>query len=148
MADGQLNPSRRAVLGAAAGLPLLAEPRLGETLGPLHHASHGPPPRPGEELWADAFSAFRHAEAGVRAIEAATAGGSVADEEAWQPRHDAACAAMEAALARAILVPAPDLSALAEKLTLLFAHAMEPGAVDEGWIAVVTADVWRLLRRP
>lgn len=79
-------------------------------------------------------------------MEAATAGGSVADEEAWQPRHDAPCEAMEEAVARAVAASAPDLAALADKLALVFAHGAEPEAVGDGWEATVMADVRRLLR--
>jgi hypothetical protein len=71
----------------------------------------------------------------------------VAVEEAWLPRHDAACAAMEAALGRAMAVPAPGLSELADKLALLFAHGTEPEAVEGGWEAAVMVDVGRLLSR-
>jgi hypothetical protein len=93
----------------------------------------------------DALPAFRQAQVAVQAVEAATAGRSAAEEEAWLPRHDAACAAMEAALARAIAAPAPDFAAFAMKLELLFAHAVEPGAVEEEVVEAVFADTRRLL---
>jgi hypothetical protein len=83
----------------------------------------------------------------VAEIEGATAGASVEEEEAWLPRHDAACARMDEAVERAMRVPAPDLPALAAKLALLFAHGVEPGAVDEGWVAAIGEDSRRLLLR-
>jgi hypothetical protein len=52
---------------------------------------------------------------------------------------------MGAALARAIAAPVPDLGALAGKLELVFAHAIEPGAVDDGVVEAVMADCRRLL---
>jgi len=81
----------------------------------------------------------------VRRIEGATAGASVEEEETWLPAHDRACAAMDDALARAIAAPAPDLAALAVKLELLFAHCIEPGAVEEEVAEAVIADSRRLL---
>jgi hypothetical protein len=87
----------------------------------------------------------------VAAIERATAGGSVDEEEAWLPAHAAACdtveGAVEGALARAIAAPAPDPGALAGKLELVFAHAVEPGAIDDGVVASVLADSRRLFAR-
>ena len=88
---------------------------------------------------------MRAAQALVAEVEAATAGASVEEEEKWLPRHEAACARMEAAVARAVTVAAPDLPAFADKLELLFAHGVEPGAVEEGWLEAVRADARRLL---
>ncbi|MEA3038555.1 MAG: hypothetical protein QOE79_1068 [Sphingomonadales bacterium] len=145
MADAQLNLTRRALLGAAC-VPVLATPAAAATKGPLHRAAHGPPPRSGED-WDAALGAFRAARAAVAEIEAASAGASFAEEEAWLPRHDAACDRMEAAVARAIALPAPDLRALAVKLELLFAHEIEPNAVDDAWLAAIREDALRLLHQ-
>ena len=93
-----------------------------------------------------ALAAFRAAEAEVRSIEAATAGRSADEEETWLPRHDAACAAMDHALARTFAAAAPDLPTLAAKLDLLFAHALEPDSVAEATVAALLGDVSRLLR--
>jgi hypothetical protein len=82
----------------------------------------------------------------VAAVEAATAGRSIEEEEAWLPRHDAACAAMEAAAGRVIGVPAPDFGAFADKLELFFGHGIEPDAVEEDWLAAIRIDLGRLLR--
>jgi hypothetical protein len=92
----------------------------------------------------EALAAFRAAQAEVLAVEGVTAGRSVEEEEAWLPVHDAACGAMEAALARAIAAPAPDLAGLAVKLELLFGYEVEPGAVGEGSVEFVLADALRL----
>jgi hypothetical protein len=80
----------------------------------------------------------------VLAVEGVTAGRSVEEEEAWLPVHDAACGAMEAALGRAIAAPAPDLAALAAKLELVFAHEVEPGALDQISIDLILSDARRL----
>jgi hypothetical protein len=144
MPDAQLNLTRRALLGAACA-PLVGDACAAEAPGPLHHASHGPPPRLGED-WEEALAAVRAAQALVAEVEAATAGASVAEEEKWLPRHDAACARMEAAVARAVGVAAPDLPAFAAKLELLFAHGVEPGAIEETWLAAIGEDARRLLR--
>jgi hypothetical protein len=82
----------------------------------------------------------------VLAVKGVTAGRSVEEEEAWLPVHDEACAAMEAALGRAIAAPAPDLAAFAVKLELLFAHEVEPGAVEEAVEEAIVTDCQRLLR--
>jgi len=103
------------------------------------------PDRVRHDDWWLALSAFRAAEAEVAAIEAATAGRSADEEEAWLPRHDAACAAMDDALARAFAAPAPDLTALAAKIELLFDHAIEPGSVDEEVAEAVLRDSRQLL---
>jgi len=105
-----------------------------------------PSPIEGEE-WNVALAAFRQAQGHVSAIEAATAGRPFAEEEAWLPRHGAACAAMEAALARAIAAPAPDLAAFAVKLELVLAHAVEPGAIEQAVAEAIADDCRRLLRR-
>jgi hypothetical protein len=116
MAASEHNPSRRALLGAAAALPVmsLAEGPLvgcGQAEAPLHHASHGSPPRPGEDLkWRRALAAYAAAEAEVRAIEAATRGASFAEEAKREEAYGLAREAMYDALRDLLAVPAPDLS--------------------------------------
>jgi hypothetical protein len=145
MAAAQLNLTRRALLGAAC-VPALVDGDAAAARGPLHHASHGPPPRPGED-WERALGAVPAAQADVAEIEAARAGAPVAEEEAWLPRHEASCERLEAALARVVALPAPHLEGFAAKLELLFAHVVEPGAVDESWTAAIGEDAPRLLQR-
>jgi hypothetical protein len=150
--------SRRAVLGAAACLTL---PSMGRGRGGVavvaDEGSESPHPMPestptlpspikGEGIWSNALAAFREAQAALFAVERATAGRSVEDEEAWLPAHEAACDTMEGALARAIAAPAPDLAAFAVKLDLLFAYGVEPGAIEEGVEEAIVTDCQRLLR--
>jgi hypothetical protein len=151
MAAGQHNPTRRALLGAAMGVPLSRSlPRHCEERS--DEAIQGPALAPGGLLrsarndgggFGAALAAFRAAQAEVAAIEAATAGRSAAEEEAWLPAHDAACAAMEAALAALLALPAPNLPAFAVKLDLLFTHRVEPGAADEADIRSALGDARR-----
>jgi len=140
--------TRRALLGTALGVPLVSGAEAAGARGPLHQpppsAPTGPPPRPGEE-WARALAAFHAAQQEVHRIEAATAGASMEEEEEHLPAHDSACAAMEDALDQLLTAPAPTLGALAAKLELLFAHAIEPGAVDEDVATALRADSGRLL---
>ena len=155
MVRAQLNLTRRAVLGAACA-PLAG---AAAARGPLHQPSAGPPPRTGEEReagrgrgsrpgedWERALGAVRAAEALVAEVEGATSGASLAEEEAWLPRHEAACARMETAVERAMGVAAPDLAAFAVKLDLLFAYGVEPGAFEEDWVAAIRKDARGLLR--
>lgn len=79
-------------------------------------------------------------------VEGATSGCSLAEEEAWLPRHEAACARMEDAVGRAMGVAVPDLVAFAVKLDLLFEHGVEPGAFEEDWLAAVRDDARGMLR--
>jgi hypothetical protein len=147
MADGQHNPTRRALLGAAVGVPLSLGTGAAEARGPLHQASPGPPPRPGEERWAEALAAFRAAEAELRGVERATAGGSAEEEEIWLPLYEARLDEMSGAVRAMMVAPAPDLGAFAVKLELLFEHELEPHSADEEVLAVVLADVRRLVLR-
>jgi hypothetical protein len=97
-----------------------------------------------DQQWDTTLTAFQTALAEVLGIQAATVGGSVEEEEALLPAHDAACSAMEGALARVMLAPAPDLAAFAVKLELLFAHALEPGSFEEEIGVALLADARRL----
>jgi len=82
----------------------------------------------------------------VAAVEAATAGGSVEEEEAWLHRHDAACARVEAAVEQAMGSRVPDLEGFVANLGLLFAHGVEPGAIEDGWVEAIGEDGRRPLR--
>ncbi|MEA3036121.1 MAG: hypothetical protein QOH04_1886 [Sphingomonadales bacterium] len=155
MADAQLNLTRRALLGAAC-VPVLArhsglDPESTFPAAAVVERGRWTPDQVrgdtvGSSAWQQALGAFRAAQAAVAEIEAATAGASLAEEGDWLPRHDAACDRMEEALLRAIALPAPDLGALAVKLELLFAHGIEPNAVDDAWLAAIREDALRLLR--
>ncbi|MFL6863082.1 MAG: hypothetical protein ACJ8DZ_08780 [Allosphingosinicella sp.] len=165
MAAAQLNLTRRALLGAACvpalgrhagldpastfSLAALAEGRWtpdqvrGDGCGADQVRNDGV----GSGAWELALDGVRAALAAVAEIEAATAGASVEEEAVWLPRHDAACARMEAAVARAIALPAPHLEGFAAELELLFAHGIEPGAVDEAWVSAIRKDALRVLHR-
>jgi hypothetical protein len=94
------------------------------------------PSKLGED-WHEALAVFEAAAGEVRAVEAATAGYCLEEQEALLPAHEAACDALEAALRRLLGVPAPDLAALARKIELVIAHEIEPlsdGA--PGWAAI------------
>lgn len=143
MAEGLHDSTRRAVLGAAVGVPLSSSLRRRpeSTLSadqPAHDASD-------EAEWDSALAAFRSAQAAVEAVEAVTAGASLEVEEAWLPAHGAACSGMEGALARVMALPAPGRAALGVKIFLLLAYEVEPGAVSSASAAALLADARRLL---
>ena len=130
--------SRRALLGAAVGLPLLPDSlsssfrRMPESTCLSARGERWIPDQVrDDELWQAALAAFRAAEAAVGEIEAATAGYSLEDEEALLPAHEAACDAMDAALGRLMLVPAPHLMALGVKFEAAFAHEMKTAPDDD-----------------
>jgi predicted neutral ceramidase superfamily lipid hydrolase len=134
--------SRRAVLGAAVGLPLAASGAC-QAVGPLHHASHGPPPRSGEE-WDSAIAAFRSAEAEMRAVERATTGSSAEEEEVWLPLYEERLDAFGGAVRAVMVAAAPDFAAFAAKLELFFEHELEPNSADEEIVEAIRKDAQRL----
>src|SRR3954468_13500157 len=95
MAAGDQNPSRRALLGAAGGVPLASSfPRKRESRCssegegrwiPDQVRDDGADQVPGDGEWMEALARFRAAEAEMRGVERATAGGSVEEEEIWLP---------------------------------------------------------------
>jgi hypothetical protein len=142
------DPSRRAVLGAAVGLPLLprhCEERSDEAIqcgggggaGLLRSARND-----GE--WAHALAVFRAAEAEVRGFERATAGASVEAEEVWLPVYEARLEAHSRAVRGVMLAAAPDLAAFAAKLELFFDHELEPDSVHGEVLAAIRSDAGRL----
>jgi hypothetical protein len=149
MAGAIDNPSRRALLGAALGVPLLrrhCEERSDAAIQCGGGVSAGllPPDQArgrNDEAWEAALAAFRAAEAAVRRIEAATAGYSLEEEEALLPEHEAACDSMEAALGRLLLVPAPDPAALGAKFEAAFAHELGPSPDDDPRFAALLRDI-------
>jgi hypothetical protein len=147
MADGQHNPSRRALLGATVGLPLIGAVGAEEAPPPSFAIGCGGSPSPanaGEE-WEKALAAFEAAQAAVWEIEAATAGGSAEEEEALLPAHEAACEAMEAALQRMLFVPAPHLLALGIKFEAAFADELTSAVLNgELRFPAIMQDIIRL----
>ena len=145
MACADHNPSRRALLGAAVGLPLLRAAGAGIT--PPPGFTRSPSPSELGEEWEKALAGFEAARAAVLEVEAATAGYGLDAEAALLPAHDSACEAMDGALQRVLLAPAPHLAALGAKLELLFAHAIEPDSAEADVLAAIREDVERLLSR-
>jgi hypothetical protein len=80
----------------------------------------------------------------VGAFEALCSGRGFAEQEALQGEYDALGGAMEAALRRLLLAPAPDVAALARKIELAFAHEIEPLSDVEPWAAAILGDARRL----
>jgi hypothetical protein len=136
--------SRRAVLGAALGVSFVGAEEAAGAARPLQYAPHDSHPRSGEE-WTTALAAFRAAQARVRAVEGATAGGSMAEEERLEGAYDSALDAMHGALRRLMRAPAPDLGAFAAKLELFFDHELEPHSAEADALAAVRRDAWRLM---
>ena len=142
MAAGQHNPSRRALLGAAVGIPLLSS--AGAEGSPPPGYARSPSPANAGEDWSIALAAFRSAEAQLRALERATAGQSAEEEEALQAVYDAQVDSFGEAVRGVMLAAVPDFAAFASKLELFLEHELEPNSVDEDCSAAVLADARRL----
>ncbi|HYW15472.1 MAG TPA: hypothetical protein VE891_04870 [Allosphingosinicella sp.] len=144
MAADDRNPSRRALLGAAVGIPLLGVAGA-EGAPPLGFARSPSSANPGED-WSLALAAFHSAEAEMRGFERATAGSSAEEEEVWLPVYEARLDAFGGAVRGVLLAAAPDFAAFASKLELFFDHELEPNSVDEDILAALRADTRRLAR--
>jgi hypothetical protein len=140
------NPSRRALLGAAVALPLIGAGDVAAVArSPLHHASHGPPPRPGEDLeWARALRAFRGAEATVAEVERRTAGAPWEEQDAVEAEYGDALDGLYAALRRLMGAPAPNVAALAVKIELVVAHEVATLNGGDACMAALRRDARRL----
>ena len=148
--------SRRALLGAAAALPLLplegggwvgVEVALGGASEAHHSTSESTPTLPsplkGEERWRRALARFERAEAAARAWEGrvgATHAKQHALEEAYGERLDV----MYAMLRRLMRAPAPDLAALGRKIVLAVDHEVATLWRGEACMAAVKRDALRL----
>jgi hypothetical protein len=143
MADGKHDPGRRALLGVAVALPLVAGGGASGGASPLHHPSGGSPPRPGEE-WSAALSSFREAEAAVRGFEGRCSGLSFEDPTALEGEGDALGDAIYAALRRVMTVRAPDVGALAVKIDLAVAHEVGTLSGGEDCLEALRRDAWAL----
>src|SRR5688500_2876574 len=100
-----------------------------------------------EEKWQRALARLMAAEAEVRAVERATAGGTTEEEEALQEAFDDRLGEHTAALLRLMRVRAPDLSALALKIELAIDHEVGTLTGGELCLAILKRDVRRLMRR-
>ena len=119
MTAGEHSCTRRALLGAALGVPVVGSVCAG--LPSPSRPLDGPLPLPetgeGEEgAWAAALADVVRAEAELRVVERGTKGLSFEAAEAVQEAYDARCDAWEEAIGRAFAVPAPDVAALAAKV--------------------------------
>lgn len=121
MAAGRHNLSRRAVLGACFGAPLL--------LGGDGASAAGP-----RDRWTRALAAFRRAQGRLAAFPA----GAPDD-----PFDDLECARLDA-LRRLLRAPAPDLPALARKIELTIDDQAWELNGAEPCLAALKADARRL----
>jgi hypothetical protein len=98
------------------------------------------------EKWQRALARLEAAEAEVRRVARATAGGTAEEEEALQEIYDARLGDHSAALVRLMKVRAPDLPALALKIEL--AIDQEVGTLTGGdtCLTALKRDVRRLMR--
>ena len=157
MAGAIDNPSRRALLGAALGFPLLPLDGGGQvgvavrpgavSEGPHSTSAATPPltpPHRGEGEWRRALAAWRAAEAAVRAEERATAGCTAEAEAAREEIYGGLLDGMYAALRRLMRVAAPDLAAFAVKFELAIAHEVATLNGGEACLAAMRRDVRRL----
>jgi hypothetical protein len=142
MAADDHNPSRRALLGAAVGIPLIAG--VGAEEAPPPHSVRSPSPAKAGEDWSITLAAFQAAEAELRGLEWATAGQSAEEEDALQEVYDDRVDAFGGAVRGVMLAAAPDLAAFAAKLELFFEHEVEPHSVDDEVMAAIRGDARRL----
>ena len=96
--------------------------------------------------WRKALARFHAVEAEVRAIERATAGGTVEEEEALEAVYLARLGEHSAALRRLMRVRAPDLAALALKIELAIDEEVGSLSGGELCLAALKRDVRRLMR--
>ena len=144
---GKHNPSRRALLGAAFALPFVghANARSAAATSPLHHASHGPPPRLGEDrAWRLAAVALEQAEAALREVERRSAGASHAEQLALEEPFGDRLDELYAAIRRLMGVPAPDVAALAAKICLAVDHEIVELRGGAACMAALKRDALRL----
>lgn len=109
MAFGEHSSTRRALLGAAVAVPLV---------GLSVHASPSPPaplPRRGEGRWRHAVAAVADTEAAMRAA-GELKGRSFEEQEGLDEAFSDRVVAFNRAVEHMLLVPAPDLRALAAKI--------------------------------
>jgi hypothetical protein len=149
------NPSRRALLGAAAALPFVGAaaspssfPRKRESLPSLctSPANWIPDQVRDDGEWKRALAAYRKAEAELRAFERRTAGLPWQEQEAVEREMDERLDALGPALLRLIEAPAPDLEALAVKIETIIAHEAWSASGGEDCLAELGRDVRRLTK--
>ena len=99
-----------------------------------------------EEKWQRALARLEAAEAEVRAVERATAGGTAEEEEALEPIYMALLGEHKAALLRLMKVRAPDLPALALKIELAIDEEVGTITGGELCLTALKRDVRRLMK--
>lgn len=99
-----------------------------------------------EEKWQRALARLEAAEAEVRAVERATAGGTAEEEAALEPVYMARLGEHSAALLGLMKVRAPDLAALALKIELAIDQEVGTLTGGELCLAAVKRDVRRLMK--
>jgi hypothetical protein len=103
-------------------------------------------PMDDEEKWRRALARLRAAEAEVRVVARATAGGPAEEEEALQEVYDARLGEHTAALLALMKVRAPDLPALALKIELAIDEEVGSLTGGELCLAALKRDVRRLMK--
>jgi len=147
MAAGRHNLSRRAVLGAAFGAPVLLGGGGAPATGPLQALAV--PKTDINACWTGALAAFRRAEARIAAFRQAeaqlppTARAFPACEPVEERFNDLECARL-AALRRLLRAPAPDLPALALKIEVAIDNQAWELTDSEPCLAALKADAHRL----
>lgn len=118
MAAPDHNLSRRGLLGAALAVPCAAsfDTRSRQARSLLRMSGDG------ESAWGRALAAVGRAEAGVRDIEARSARVGRAEQFALEEAYGDRLDDLYAAMRRLMLVPAPNVAALAAKIVLAVDH--------------------------
>lgn len=112
------NPSRRALLGAALAIPFVGR----EAPPPASGRSPSPAKAKEDRAWRAAAAAAQRAEAAFREIERRSAGASHAEQLALEEPFGERLDGLYAAIRRVMAVPAPDVAALALKISLVVDH--------------------------
>lgn len=129
MAVAELNVSRREVLGAACGVPLLRHSRAGAEWRRLRVTV----PSGGDDRWERALARLRAAEVALTAVQGA-------EDVVFDP----VLGRFNRALARLLRTPAPDIAALAGKLDLLLVHEVWELGFARPCLAALRRDAGRL----
>jgi hypothetical protein len=99
-----------------------------------------------DEAWRRALARLKAAEAEMRAVERATAGGTAEEEEALEEVYLERVGDYLEALRKVMRVRAPDLAALALKIELAIDEEVGTLSGGELCLAAVKRDVRRLMR--
>jgi hypothetical protein len=134
--------SRREVLaGACAAVPLVRHAGLDPASPFCSAAAKGsgiPDQVRNDGPWDRAAALYARAEAGLEAVA------HTEDDD----RYDRALGRHNAALARLLRTPAPDLAAVARKLDLILRHTVFELTFGEACLAALQRDVRRFARGP